>query len=99
MRHFYDLRSLGGVNHFQSPIFNLSSRPPRNILDRYHSRSDISEKVDTARLHRKDLHRKDLHRKDQAYLDLLELFSIADDFCEVHDNDNVNCDISKLTQN
>ena len=55
-----------------------------------HNLSDISEKVDTARLHRKDLH--------QAYLDLLELFSIADDFCEVHDNDNVNCDISKLTQ-
>ena len=58
--------------------FELENLKVRLEEYKTHNLSDngeISQKVDEARLHRRDLYEK--------YLELLDMFSIADDFCQV----------------
>ena len=54
---------------------NLKVRVEEYKTHNLSDNGEISQKVDEARLHRKDLYEK--------YLELLDMFSIADDFCQV----------------
>ena len=54
---------------------NLKVRVEEYKTHNLSDNGEISLKVDEARLHRKDLYEK--------YLELLDMFSIADDFCQV----------------